>query len=594
MADFIKKILRRKILAGIIALTLIVGGYFVYKKIFGTGNAIRYITAQVHKGTLIVSISGSGQVSASNQVDLKPKASGDIIYVGVKNGQEVEVGTLIAELDARDAQKAVRDAEVNLTSARLALEKLKKPADELSLLQAENMLAQAKESKQKAEDDLKKAYEDGFNTVANAFLDLPSIMSGLNDMLFTNSLGISSQWNIDYYADAVKSYDLKALQYKNDTSASYQTARQKYDKNFVDYKSVNRFSETNAIESLIDETYNTTKGIAGSVKDANNLIQFYQDKLAEQSLKPQAMAATHLASLNIYTGKTNTLLINLLSITRTIQSSKEAILNAERTISEKTESLSKLKSGPDEFDIKSQELSLKQRENSLLDAEEKLADYFIRAPFSGTIAQLEAKKGDSVSPSTILGTLITKQKIAEISLNEVDIAQIKNGQKVTLTFDAVPTLTISGEVAEVDAIGTVAQGVVTYKMKIAFDTQDERVKTAMSVSAAIITEVKSDVLLVPNSAVKSQGNNRFVEVPAESFQVQSSLNPGGVTLSQPPNRQTVETGVSNDEFTEIISGLKEGDIVVASIINPQTKTASQQQSGGLRIPGVPGGGRGNR
>ena len=104
--------------------------------------------------------------------------------------------------------------------------------------------------------------------------------------------------------------------------------------------------------------------------------------------------------------------------------------------------------------------------------------------------------------------LITKQKIAEISLNEVDAAKVKVGQKVTLTFDAIDGLSITGEVSEIDALGTVSQGVVTYGVKIAFDTQDERVKSGMSVSAAIITDVKQNVLLVPNAAVKS--NERTV------------------------------------------------------------------------------------
>src|SRR5207248_903868 len=84
--------------------------------------------------------------------------------------------------------------------------------------------------------------------------------------------------------------------------------------------------------------------------------------------------------------------------------------------------------------------------------------------------------------------------------------------KATLTFDAIPDLTISGTVAEIDSLGTVSQGVVTYNVKISFDTQDSRIKGAMSVSAAIITEVKQDVLVVLNSAVKSSSGASYVEM----------------------------------------------------------------------------------
>src|SRR3989344_6091789 len=118
------QIMRRKFVAGIIILLFAGVGYFAYKYFFGASIATRYISAQVERGTLIVSISGRGQVSASNQVDIKPKASGDVVYGGVKNGQEGKAGTLIAQIDARDAQKTVRDAEANLESAKLSLEKM--------------------------------------------------------------------------------------------------------------------------------------------------------------------------------------------------------------------------------------------------------------------------------------------------------------------------------------------------------------------------------------------------------------------------------------------------------------------------------------
>jgi RND family efflux transporter MFP subunit len=641
-----KQITQHKFITGVIIILIIAGAYFGYAKIFKNNGAVRYATAQVQKGTLIVSVSGSGHVSVSNQIDIKPKVSGDIVYVGVKNGQEVKAGTLIAQLDARDAQKAVRDAEINLESAKLSLEKLKQPADTLSilqaenalklaeqeleklqkppdtleLLQAENSLAQAKESKQKAEDDLKKAYDDGFNTVANAFLDLPTIMAGLHDILFNNDFN-SSQENLSYYANAVKYYDDRALQYKDDAYNSYQTSRAAYNKNFADYKTITRYSEPATIEGLINETYDTTKAIAEAVKSANNLIQFYQDKLTERNLKPAALSDTHLSILNTYTGKTNTHLLNLLGIKNTIKNSRDTIVNSDRLIAEKTELLNKLKAGADPkdiqtaqdkirekqeallklkagadaLDIQSAELTVKQRENALLDAKEKLADYYVRAPFDGIIAKINVKKGDSVSSASILATLITRQKLAEISLNEVDVAKVKVGQKATLTFDAVPDLTITGQVAEVDAVGTVSQGVVTYTVKIGFDTQDDRVKPGMSVSATIVTEAKPNVLLVPNSAIKSQGGMSYVEiVEGDDRNTALNANAHGVILKNTPRRQPIEIGLANDGFTEVTSGLKEGDVIVTRTIQPTTAQTKQkqQQSGGLRIPGFPGGGGG--
>jgi len=564
-------------------------GFWGVKTFMGTGGETRYVTALVEKGTLVASIAGSGQVSASNQVDLKPKALGDVVYVGVQNGQEVRAGTLIIQLDARDAQRAVRDAEANLLSAKLSLEKLKKPADKLALIQAENSLSRAKQAKQDAEDNLKKGYEDGFNTVANVFIDIPGIMTGLQDLLYLSTVyGAGGSWNLNYYAGIAAKYDNQANIFRDDTDAKYRFARDAYNKNFAHYKSADRSSDTATIEALIVESYETTKHIAEAVKSATNIIQFYQDKLSEQNLTPASLSNTHLTTLSSYTSKTNSHLLSLLSIKNTIQDNKNALINAERTIVESEASLAKIEGGADTLDIQSSELVLEQRRNALLDAKEKLADYFIYAPFAGTIAKLNTKKSDAVTSGTLVATLITKQKIAEISLNEVDVSKIKVGQKATLTFDAVSGLGIAGSVAEVDTVGTVSQGVVTYNVKIGFDTQDDRIKPGMSVSAAIITDIKQDVLIVPQSSVKSQGDTYYVEMFASPLV--SSGDTQGTTSSVLPQQRIVEVGISNDMSYEIVSGLKEGDQIVSRIITATTKTQSTIQTPSLF--GSPSGNRG--
>ncbi len=543
MKNFIQKLLKRKFLTGIILLAILGGGYYAYGKLFPSTVTTKYVTASVEKGTLIVSVSGSGQISALDQVDIKAKASGDIVYLGIKNGQEVQTGQLLAQIDSRDAQKTVRDAEVSLEQAKVALEKLEGMTTDEGIIRG---------IKEKAQDDLKKAYDDGFNNVSNAFLDFPDIVTGLYNLLFGSTLD-RTQWNIDYYAGAAKVYDNdKAQQYRNDVAAKYQDARSKYDKAFADYKNASRYSDSATVENLINETYDAAKSLAEATKSSANLIQFYKDTLAAKNITPNSFADTHLSTLNTYTSKTNSYLSSLLSVKNAILNNKETLANTG-------------------FDITDQKIKVTQAENSLLDAKEKLADYFIRASFEGVITTVNIKKGGSVSPGTTLTTLITHQKIAEISLNEVDAAKVKVGQKVTLTFDAIEGLSISGEVAEIDTLGTVSQGVVNYAVKIIFDTQDERVKSGMSVSATIITEVKQDVLLVPNAAVKSN-DEQYVEVLENDI----------------PRNQTVETGLSNDTMTEIKSGLKEGDKVVTQTVTATTNTTTQttsKNSGGMRIPG---------
>jgi len=71
MKNLIQKLLKRKILTGIIILAIFGGGYYTYGKLFPGATVTRYVTADVQKGTIIVSVSGSGQISALDQVDLK-------------------------------------------------------------------------------------------------------------------------------------------------------------------------------------------------------------------------------------------------------------------------------------------------------------------------------------------------------------------------------------------------------------------------------------------------------------------------------------------------------------------------------------------
>lgn len=539
-----------KIGSGIIVIVLLVAVYFAYGAIFNKKTGATYISSAVTKGTITTSVSGSGQVSASNTISLQFKASGTLVYLPVQNGQNVSAGQLIAELDTSDAQKTVRNAQSSLESAQIALQKL----------EGSSTLTVPK-NKQDAIDTLNQDYQSGYNTVSSVFVDLPTIMADLQTAVYGNSLS-NSQQNIDFYTNAAYTYDSNVQQFRDSLVKSYQTALDGYTKNFSDYKSTTRFSDNNTIDSIIGETYSTTKDIAQALKDTNNLIQFYKDTLAKNSIKENTTADTQLATINSDASKANSDIVSLLGTQNTIKNDKNAVANSD-------------------LDLQSQQLSLQTSQNSLQDAKDALADYYIYAPFSGTIGKVSVQKLDQVGSGTSVATLITTQKICTIPLNEVDVSKVQQGQKVVLTFDALPDLTVAGQVATIDPVGTTSQGVVTYNVQINFDTQDTRVKSGMSINAQIITNVKQDVLLVPNSAVKTQGTTKYVQVLANNV----------------PQQKIVTIGLSNDTNTEIVSGLNEGDKVITQTISSSASSSTSARTGGsstLRIPGIGGGGfRGN-
>ncbi len=531
LKPLLEKALKHKIKSGLIFILLLSGTIYLF---FGrTSTENRYTLTTTKYATITSTISGSGQVTSNDQIDIKSKASGDVIYIGALEGQEVRAGYFIAQLNTRNAQKTVRDAEINLENAKLQLEKLRGAE---TLVIPRNQL--------KAEENLLKSYEDGFNTVSNVFLDIPAIISSLHDIIYNQDFS-KNEWNTDYLANAIKNYTEDAAQFKKDVYIKYEAARTNYDTNFTNYKINNRSSDQITTKKLINETYNTTKNLAESIKSANNLIQLYKDKLKEKNIEPKTIADTFLANLNTYTGKTNSHLINLLNIKNATSANEEALANAS-------------------LDIRSQELAVKQRENALADAKDTLSDYFIRTPLAGTIAKINIKKLDSINNGLVVATLITKQKNLELSLNEIDIAQIKVGQNATISFDAIPDFKLNGTITRVDTLGTVSQGVVTYNIKINFNSNDDRIKSGMSATALITTNSKENVLTVPNSAVKSQNDKYYVEI----------FNKKSKTAT--PTKKFIEIGISNDALTEIISGLNEGDEVIARTILATAKTGTPQ------------------
>ncbi len=529
---------RKKIIIVLIILALAGGGYYYYRETKDASTQIRYVLEKVRKGTLVVSVSGSGQVSALNQIDIKPDVSGKIVSVAKQNGDRVAVGEIIGNLDTADAQKTIRDADANLESANLQLSILKQSSA-----------------------NMPKLISDGFSEVSNTFLDLPTIISGVKAALYDST--IASYGNLLTPNDALLADPLI-----NAAVKSYEEARASYDKAFADYHKISRYDSSSTIISFMAETLDVSTMISDAVKNMINLIDFVNDynTTHNRTLPPTYanLLTSYKNNLSDYTSEINPHITNFISI-------GSSIINAP-------------------LNIASQELSVQKAENSLADAKEVLDKYTLTAPFAGILTKLNFKVGDSATPSTAVATLITPRRFAEISLNEVDVSKVKLLQKATLTFDAIEGLTIPGEVNEIDAIGTVSQGVVTYNVKVGFEAVDDRVKPGMSVSTAIITDTKKNIIIVPQSSIRSNREGNYVEVLDEFRNTvdREDFSIMGVISTVPPNQKLVTPGLSNDISTEITTGLNEGDVIIIRTITGALASPTQQTSSGFRFPGTGG------
>ena len=598
-----KQIFKHKFITVIILILVITGGYFGYQKFTGNDSAVRYAIAAVEKGTLIVSVSGSGQVSSLNEADIKAQVNGEILNLYIANGDEVKEGKMVAKLDDTDLKKAVASAQLSLETAQFDLDQLLSPPDELDLFQAENALTKANDSKTKAEEGIENGLKDAFDGITNIFFDLPTIITTARDVLYGCNIAKSEimisdyNWNETVYMNSFDSTDRMDLEpFIEGAKNDYKAARIKYDQNLKDYKDTDYYADSKTIENLLNETSDTTKAISQAIKSEINLLDFVVDYFSSHDKRIYSGITAYQTNLQSYYLKTNGYLQNLYSIQNSLKSDRQAVVDAELSVKEKELLLEKLKEAPDELAVRTKELAVQQRKDALASAQKDLEDSYIYAPFSGVIAEVKVKNGDSVSKGTVVANIITEQKIAEISLNEVDAANVKVGQKVTLTFDALSEANVSGKVIEVDTVGQVSQGVVNYGVKIAFGTDIEQVKPGMSVTADIITEAKQDVLVLSNSAIKSQEESYYVELveAPEGMKQQLLANVSGTILPTPPKLQTVEIGLINDFSTEVVTGLQEGDIVVVSTINPsavQTTQTKTNQTQGFQVPGMNTGGK---
>ena len=523
----------RKILSGIIIILIILAGYWAYGKITSTAGESSYILGKAQIKDIITTVTGTGQISASSQVDLKSKVSGDLVYLNTKaNGTQVKKGDLIAQVDSTNAL-------ISLESAKIAYEKLVAPADAPTLLQSQNSLSSAVTAN-------KKSYDDGFNSVVSAFTDIPTIMSNFNDMLYSRTGYLQTE--------NIRSVGQSALDLQNKAGVSFDKANAEYNSLLVQYKSISRTDTSSTIETLVSNTYNLTKDISEAIKDAQNTADYVRTQ------RNDSAGTTAISTIASWTNTMNADVANLLSAKNTITSS----IN---DVAQNTANLHKLQQGATDLDIAAQQLNLQQAENSY-------ADYFIRAPFDGVLARLSVKSTDTVSGSTVIGTIVSPQQVADITLNEVDAEKVHVGQNVTLTFDAVDGLSINGTVTTVDLVGTVTQGVVNYNIEITLNSQDDRVKSGMSVSASIVVDTKSGVLTVPNSAIKTQGKMSYVQVFNPPL-ITTTKSLTAIPSKVAPTQKVVQLGVSNDSLTEITSGLNEGDqIVIRTIAGTTASTAT--------------------
>ena len=193
--------------------------------------------------------------------------------------------------------------------------------------------------------------------------------------------------------------------------------------------------------------------------------------------------------------------------------------------------------------------SLEQAQRSVEQAQKQLTEAVITAPFSGLVASVPVDERDTVSTSATIVHLIDPTSMElKVQVDEIDVIEVKLGQRAIIEVDALPALPLEGKVSSISLLPTEEAGVIVYDVKIDFHVPEGiGLRAGMSATADIIIAERSNVLLVPDRAIRqdSQGNT-VVEV----------------VVNEQTEKRTVVIGISDGFQTEIVDGLDEGELVM--------------------------------
>ncbi len=207
----------------------------------------------------------------------------------------------------------------------------------------------------------------------------------------------------------------------------------------------------------------------------------------------------------------------------------------------------------DFWTLRAAQLGMEKAQVALDMANNDLEKAVMVAPFDGVIAAVNIKEGDSLSAfdyatKTIIELVDPSSMELSAEVDEIDVPNVKLGQRAIISVDALLGAQLEGEVTSVSPVATEESGLVLYKIKVGFAVpEDSGLRAGMSATADIVISGRSGVLLVPSRAVEedSQGN------PVVKVMVNGQIEERAVVI-----------GISDGYQTEILSGLNEGEVVV--------------------------------
>ena len=492
----------------------------------------QYVETRPEKRNIVNSYSADGTITAADTYTVKPMVKGTVLTADFEVGDTVNKGDVLYTIDSSDMASSVEKAQLSLDQAQ-------------------------------------SSYDDA----VDAQYIRSSVRGTVSSLKVKAGDVVSTGQEVAVVRD--DSTLLLTLDFPAADAATY----------FVGQ----------SVDVTIDGTFETTTGTIQSISGADSLTS------GNLSVRSVVIAVQNPGTLNTTMSGTASISgVSAMSsahftcqyeqtITATAGGTVAALCVKEGSTVGVDTALIQLSSSSLSKQVKSASNSLRSAEISLDDTQRSMEDYTITSPISGTIIAKDVKVGDTVgtsSSTTETMCVIYDLSYLEMTLNvdELDILDIAVGQKAEITADAISDRTFEGVVTSISSAGTTSGGTTTYPITIRIDDTGS-LMPGMNATAVIDIASAEDALSVPNAAIV-RGNYVLVteSSPSAANADPSMKAPDGYVYVK------VATGVSDDDYIAVTSGLEEGDTIAYD-----SSTASQSSSddqNGFPGGGMPGGGGG--
>lgn len=509
-------------------------------------------TSTVTKGSLTSELSSSGTVSPKDTYSITSLVEGEVIAADFEEGDQVVEGQILYQID-------VSSMESELTSANNSLER------------ASNSYAQALADYQEALSDYS---GNTYKSTRSGFIQTLNIEAG--DKVSSNT----------------------------DLAAIYNDQTMKMKVPFLSGEAALIGAGSQGVITLAD-TGEQLAGVVTAVSnmdevlDGGRLVRYVTLEVAN----PGGLTTGHTAVVTIgeftsaqegsFEPVTNTTMKADISGSVEV----EALLVHEGDYVTAGTPIFRMKSKDAEKIIQSYKDAMDQAQEKVESAQSKVdstrdsyENYTITAPISGQVISKSIKAGDNISKSssgsTTMAVIYDLSEVTfEMSVDELDVRSVAVGQKVEITADAVEGKIFTGTVTNISLESSQSNGVTNYPVTVTLDEVGDLLP-GMNVDGRIILDEAKDTLMIPVDALM-RGNRVYVKDDTVT-ETQGGI-PAGFRAVE------VETGLVNDEYVEILSGLEEGETVYVSESSKNSTAVMMMPMGGaMGTQGGMGGQGGNR